>query len=210
MSLSFKVQARRNGFSLDVAFETEARALAVVGASGAGKTTLLEALAGHRPADCVRLAVDGQVIVDTALGLAPRAHRRAIGYVFQDGRLFPHLTVGGNVGFARAYAVQPMEVSEALRLVGLEGFERRWPNSLSGGEQRRVAFARALVARPRLLLLDEPFTGLDEARRKTLTPHLIHLRETTGTPIVIVSHDPRDVADLAQAVLTIGEGRRIV
>lgn len=208
MSLAFHVKAHRDAFTLDVAFETDARVVAVVGPSGAGKSTLLEGLAGLARADVVRLTVDGAVVVDTASGLAPAANRRGVGHVFQEGRLFPHLTVAGNVGFSRPYAPDPLMVAEALRLVDLEGFEARWPNSLSGGEARRVAVARALVARPRLLLLDEPFTGLDLARRTALIGHFIQLRDRIGTPMVIVSHDERDIADLAQTVLTIEVGRR--
>ena len=132
MSVAFKVTARRGAFHLDVAFETAVRAIAVVGASGAGKTTLLQGLAGLTPVTRARLVLDGQTLVDTDAGVRPAAHRRGVGYVFQDGRLFPHLRVGANVGFARPYATDPMSVDEALRLVDLEGFEDRWPASLSG------------------------------------------------------------------------------
>lgn len=207
MSLAFQVRARRDAFTLDVAYETDARVVAVVGASGAGKTTLLEGLAGLGPVDTARLVIDGQVLVDTALGLAPPPHRRGVGHVFQDGRLFPHLRVGANVGFSRPYVADGMDVTEALRLVDLEGYERRWPGTLSGGEARRVAVARALAGRPRLLLLDEPFTGLDGRRRTDLIEHLVRLRDQIGTPMVIVSHDQRDFEGLAAAVLTIESGR---
>lgn len=208
MSLAFRVKARRGAFDLDVAFASDARAIAVVGPSGAGKTTLLMGLAGLAPADTVVLTVSGATVVDTPCGLAPRAHQRRVGYVFQDGRLFPHLSVAANVDFARPYVSDPLSVTEALRLVDLEGFDRRWPASLSGGEARRVAIARALAARPRLLLLDEPFTGLDARRRDALIPYLLRLRDEVETPMLIVSHDARDVEDLAQAVLTIDAGRR--
>lgn len=208
MSVSFHVRARRGAFDLDVAFDTEARSLAVVGASGAGKTTLLQGLAGLTPVDAVRLTVGGAEVADSVAGRMPPAHRRSVGYVFQDGRLFPHLTVGANVGFSHRYAQAPMPVAEALRLVDLEGFENRWPASLSGGEARRVAIARALASRPRLLLLDEPFTGLDARRREMLIPYLRRLDEEVGTPMILVSHDPRDLASLAQEVLTLDGGRQ--
>jgi molybdate transport system ATP-binding protein len=205
MSLAFAVRARRGGFTLDVAFRTSARSLAVVGPSGAGKTTLLHAIAGLAPGE-VSVALDDRLLVDTAAGLSPPAHRRRIGYVFQDGRLFPHLRVGANVGFSAPHVEDPLSVADALRLVDLEGFETRWPASLSGGEVRRVAIARALASRPRLLLLDEPFTGLDAARREALTPYLLRLRDVVAVPMIIVSHDPRDIETLALDVLTLDRG----
>jgi molybdate transport system ATP-binding protein len=209
MSLSLHVRARRGDFDLDVTFETGARAVALIGPSGAGKTTLLQALAGLIPADTVRLVVDDATVVDTAAGPIPPAHRRGLGYVFQDGRLFPHLSVGANVAFGRPWATRPMTVAEALKLVDLEGFEHRRPAGLSGGEMRRAAIARALLPRPRLLLLDEPFAGLDAARRQALIPYLVMLRDTLETPMIVVSHDDRDVADLAETVLTLDRGRRV-
>lgn len=209
MSLSFRVRARRGDFALDVAFAEDVRCLVVVGPSGAGKTTLLQGLAGLGPVDEVHLAIEGQVVVDSTTGPAPPAHRRGVGYLFQEGRLFPHLNVGANVAFARPYATDPMDLIEALDLVDLKGYETRWPATLSGGEMRRVAFARAIAARPRILLLDEPFAGLDARRRDALIPYLIRLRDEVGTPMVIVTHDPRDVAALSQAVLRIEDGRTV-
>lgn len=208
MSLAFEIRLRRSGFELDVAFESEARAIAVVGQSGAGKTSLLQGLAGLVRVEAARLAIDGAPLVDTKRGISPPPHRRGVGYVFQDGRLFPHLRVADNVGFGRPYADNPMRVADALRLVDMDGFERRWPSSLSGGEARRVALARALATRPKLLLLDEPFTGLDDARRSELIPYLLRLRDEIGTLMILVSHDRRDVDDLAHAVVEIAQGRR--
>ncbi|WP_395945913.1 ATP-binding cassette domain-containing protein [Brevundimonas sp.] len=204
MSIAFDIRLRRGDFRLDVAFETDARAVAVVGPSGVGKTSLLQGLAGLVRVDEAELRVDGVPVLDTRSGLAPPPHRRGVGYVFQDGRLFPHMRVGDNVGFGRHYADAPMTVGEALRLVDLEGFEMRWPASLSGGEMRRVALARALATRPKMLLLDEPFTGLDDGRRADLIPYLLRLRDELATQMIIVSHDQRDVGDLAQSVLVMG------
>jgi len=209
MSLSFWVRARRGDFALDAAFETTGKAVGLVGPSGAGKTTLLQGLAGLIPTEEVRLTVDDRTLVDTAMGLAPPAHARGLGYVFQDGRLFPHLSVGGNVAFGARWAANPMSVADALRLVDLEGFEHRRPAGLSGGEMRRVAIARALLPRPRLLLLDEPFAGLDDARRQALIPYLVKLRDTLKTPMIVVSHDDRDVAALTETVLTLDHGRSV-
>jgi molybdate transport system ATP-binding protein len=206
-SLAFRVRARRGEFDLDVAFETDVLAVGLIGPSGAGKTTLLQGLAGLVAVDEVRLTVGGAPVVDTAAGLVPPAHGRGLGYVFQDGRLFPHLSVGANVAFGRRWATDPMTVAEALKRVDLEGLEHRRPMSLSGGEARRAAIARALLPRPRLLLLDEPFAGLDDRRRQALLPYLLRLRDELKTPMIVVSHDDRDISALAQTVLTLDRGR---
>ncbi|WP_288759886.1 ATP-binding cassette domain-containing protein, partial [uncultured Brevundimonas sp.] len=143
----------------------------------------------------------------TATRLDPPAYARGVGYVFQDGRLFPHLSVGANVAFGARYAATPMSTAEALALVDLAGFEDRRPRSLSGGEARRAALARALLPRPRLLLLDEPFTGLDDERRARLTGNLQRLRDETGVPLILVSHDARDVEQLTDHVVELRDGR---
>ncbi|PZU61782.1 MAG: hypothetical protein DI552_02070 [Brevundimonas sp.] len=205
--LDFRVRARRDDFELDVQVQAASSTLAIVGRSGAGKTTLLQALAGLAPRAEVRLAVDGRAVVDTATRLDPPAHARGVGYVFQDGRLFPHLSVGANVAFGARYAAAPMSTAEALALVDLAGFEDRRPRSLSGGEARRAALARALLPRPRLLLLDEPFTGLDDERRARLTGNLQRLRDETGVPLILVSHDARDVEQLTDHVVELRDGR---
>lgn len=209
MSLSVAAKACRGDFDLDFAFDSDAHAVAVEGASGAGKTTLLMALAGLVPSSSTRLVVDDKVVVDLAAGVRPAPHRRRIGYVFQDGRLFPHLSVADNVAFGRRFAANPIPVAETLALLDLTGFEARWPNSLSGGEARRVALARALCRDPAILFLDEPFAGLDQKRRDALMPYLIRLRDDLSIPILLVSHDPRDADALAQDRVQIESGRRV-
>ena len=205
--IAFHVRAQRDAFSLDFGARSDTRALAVEGPSGAGKTTLLLALAGLAPATSVRLQIDDDVIVDTDASLSPPTHRRRIGFIFQDARLFPHLTVADNLAFGARYAPHPMAVEAALDLVDLAGFGRRWPRSLSGGEARRVAIARALCMDPRILFLDEPFAGLDAERRDALTPYLKRLRDETTIPLILVSHDPRYIAALAQDRVGLREGR---
>jgi molybdate transport system ATP-binding protein len=204
MSLAFDLSVRRGDFSLDLSVETAARALAVSGPSGAGKTSLLQGLAGLIAVERARLVIGGETVVDTAASLAPPVHRRRLGYVFQDGRLFPHLTVAQNIAFAHRYVADPLPVAEALDLVDMAGFEHRRTDTLSGGEARRVAIVRALAARPRLLLLDEPFTGLDAARKAALTPYLLRLRDRAGVPMIVVSHDDRDLAALAEDGIQLG------
>lgn len=205
--VGFVVRASRPDWALEATLESGAGAIALVGPSGAGKSSLLMALAGLLPGAQVRLDVAGLRLVDTAAGLDPAPHHRGVGYVFQDARLFPHLSVGRNIGFGRPYAENPMSVGEALALVDLEGFEERRPATLSGGEARRAALARALLVRPKLLLLDEPFSGLDGARRLNAIAEIRRLRERIATPLILVSHDERDVQALAEQVLVIENGR---
>jgi len=207
VSLVCDIAAERGGFRIDARFQSRARVLAVQGASGAGKTTLLHAIAGLIPVERARFAIDGGAVMDTAAGLSPMPHRRGIGYVFQDMRLFPHLTVAGNIAFGRRFAADPPEIGPILALLDLELLADRWVRNLSGGEARRVAIARALATGPRLLLLDEPFSGLDARRRDELIPYLAALRDTTATPILLVSHDPGDADRLAEDRVEMIAGR---
>lgn len=206
MSLACHAVGRRGAFAFDIGFDSPARCVAVVGPSGCGKTTFLHALAGLITGCAAQIRIDDTPVLDDRHVRQP-VHRRAVGYVFQDIRLFPHLTVEQNIAFAGPYGRHAMTVSRALELMDLRGFERRRPGGLSGGEARRVALARALVAQPRLLLLDEPFTGLDVQRRERLAPYLLRLRDEAGLPMILVSHDPRDLALIAQDVVVVQEGR---
>jgi molybdate transport system ATP-binding protein len=183
---------------------------AVMGASGSGKTTLLRALCGLEASAQARVVLDGAVLHDTAAGIRLPAHRRGLGHVFQDARLFAHLTVAGNLRYAarRAPRGRPGPhwdaVVEALDLAPL--LSRR-THGLSGGERQRVAIARALLAAPRLLLMDEPLAALDLRRKAELLPYIARLPRTFGIPVLYVSHAVEEVAQLAHEVLILTAGR---
>lgn len=184
----------------------EGEILAVVGPSGSGKSTLLRAVAGLQALDSGSVQLDGRSLA----GVPP--HRRQVGLMFQDHALFPHRDVAGNVGFGpRMGGVDRREVAtrvaELLALVDLEGYDRRAIPSLSGGEQQRVALARALAARPRLLLLDEPFGALDRPRRERLAADVRRIAHQLGLTVVAVTHDHREAFALADRIAVLDAGR---
>ena len=201
---------RRGGFELAAKFESSSGVTAVFGPSGAGKSTLLDLIAGlERPATG-RIALDGEVLVDTAARAWVPPHRRRLGYVFQDGRLFPHLSVRENLRFGQRFArVRTRAADEArvVEMLGIGGLLDRRPATLSGGEKQRVAIGRALLSAPRLLLLDEPMASLDAARRSEILPWLERLRDEAAVPIVYVSHSLAEVARLADDVVLLEHGR---
>ncbi len=210
MSLSVAIRHRQGQFTLDATFETAGRLTAIFGASGSGKTTLVNAIAGLVKPEAARIVVDGQTLTDTAQGISLAAHRRRIGYVFQDARLFPHLSVEQNLGYGRWF-VPPRERyvdrGTVLSLLGIAHLLKRRPGDLSGGERQRVAIGRALLASPRLLLMDEPLASLDQARKAEILPFVERLRDEIGIPIVFVSHSASEVLRLATDIVTIAEGR---
>lgn len=212
MSALIEVQVKRQigGFTLDADFKSDARLTALFGRSGAGKTTVINMIAGLIRPDAGRVVVKGEVLVDVARGIFTPKHRRRVGYVFQDARLFPHLNVRQNLLFGRWFArSEPggMDLDQVVALLGLETLLKRRPEGLSGGEKQRVAIGRALLARPRLLLMDEPFAALDETRKNEIFPYMERLRDETDTPIVYVSHALREVARLAGAIVLMDQGK---
>jgi len=210
MTLSVRLQHAFGGFTLDVAFEAPAGVTALFGRSGSGKTTVINAVAGLLRPATGWVAVDGSVLLDTATGRNLPPHRRRMGCVFQEGRLFPHLTVRQNLLYGRWFAPAPNEGVAFDRVVGMLGIGAllpRRPGALSGGEKQRVAIGRALLGNPRLLLMDEPLAALDEARKAEILPYLERLRDETGVPILYVSHSVAEVARLATTVVLIEGGR---
>jgi molybdate transport system ATP-binding protein len=210
MRISLDVQHRAGPFSLDVKLDCAGPVTAVFGPSGAGKTTLLHILAGLvRPASG-RISVDDRVWLDTARGVCLPPHERAVGYVFQEGRLFPHMSVRHNLTYGEAFAKTRAALApfdEVVDLLGLAPLLTRRTRNLSGGEQQRVAIGRALLARPRLMLMDEPLASLDAARRAEILPYLDRLRARFAIPTLYVSHSAEEVERLADEVATIEDGR---
>ena len=196
-------------FSLEVGFSSDARITCLFGRSGAGKTTVAELVAGLIRPGRGRVTLDGEGLFDSDTGLSVPAWKRRIGYVFQDSRLFPHMTVRDNLlyGARRARDLHPA-LDQTVALLGLESLLERRPGALSGGEARRVAIGRALLTRPRLLILDEPLAGLDGARRGDILPYLDRLARD-GPPILYVSHSVEEVARLADQVVLVGDGRAL-
>ncbi|HEY3814473.1 MAG TPA: molybdenum ABC transporter ATP-binding protein [Caulobacteraceae bacterium] len=201
MSLDVDIDARRGGFTLDAAFQSNARALAFFGRSGAGKSTLADVVAGLLKPKRGRIVLDGETLFEQGKRFVP-AWKRRIGVVFQDPRLFPHLSVRENLRFGNAEA----ELGEIAALLGIDTLLDRRPRTLSGGEARRVAIGRALVAKPRLLILDEPLAGLDGARRAELLPYLERLKAEGGPPLIYVSHMVDEVTRLADEIVLLGHG----
>lgn len=210
MTLSVDIRHRQGDFALEAAFESGGRLTALFGASGSGKTTLVNLIAGlAKPAEG-RIAVDGRVLVDTEARLYVPAHRRRIGYVFQDARLFPHLSVGQNLRYGRFFTPSPERYADMAAVVDLLGIGHlldRRPGLLSGGEKQRVAIGRALIASPKLILMDEPLAALDDARKEEILPYIERLRDETKIPIVYVSHSIAEVSRLATDAVILAGGK---
>ncbi|MCA0300985.1 MAG: molybdenum ABC transporter ATP-binding protein [Proteobacteria bacterium] len=215
MSLEVDVDLARGSFRLAARFSAPSGLTALFGRSGSGKTTLVDIVGGLVRPDRGRVAVDGQALVDTASGTFMPRHRRRLGYVFQDSRLFPHLNVRRNLLYGRWFnraaslvgGGAPADLDTVVELLGIGALLERAPESLSGGEKQRVAIGRALLAHPRLLLMDEPLASLDEQRRGEILPYIERLRDEAGVPILYVSHSAAEVARLATTVVLLADGK---
>ena len=208
--LSLDVEKRLGAFQLAAKFETEARVTALFGPSGAGKTTIINMIAGLVAPDRGRIMYRGKLLFDAAGKVNLPPHRRQFGYVFQDGRLFPHLTVRGNLEYGRRMYRLKRDAGELERIVAMLDIGHlsdRRPGKLSGGERQRVAIGRALLMRPQLLLLDEPLASLDAARKAEIMPYLERLRDEAEVPMLYVTHQADDARRLATTVVRIEAGR---
>lgn len=194
---------------LDLAFRSAARTLALFGHSGAGKTSVLNAVAGLLAPQSGRIVLDGEVLLDTAAGIRVPVARRRIGYVFQDGRLFPHLSVRHNLVYGAPVrgGTHGAEFATVVDLLELGPLLERRPHNLSGGERQRVAVGRALLSNPRALLLDEPLTGLHAEARAQVLDYLRRLKQELRVFTVLVTHHADEVGALADEVVRLAAGR---
>ncbi len=214
MSLSVHIRHRLEGFDLEVDFDAPSGLTALFGgASGTGKTSVVNAVAGLSRPDQARIAVGDWTLCDTTRHYHLPPHKRRLGYIFQEGRLFPHLTVRQNLRYGGAWFTRQHgpgdDMGRVVEMLGIGPLlDRRPPGALSGGEKQRVAIGRALLAKPRLILADEPLAALDEARKAEILPYFERLRDEAGIPILYVSHSPpAEVARLATTVVALERGK---
>lgn len=200
--LKLDIELQRGNFHRHVRIDDEARIVALTGPSGAGKTTVLNAIAGLVTPRSGRIEIDARVLFDHERRIDLPTHRRRIGYVFQESRLFPHLDVRRNLIYGRhgRGAEDRFGFDAVVELLGIGGLLSRHTRNLSGGEAQRVAIGRALLSQPAILLFDEPLSALDQARREELIPYLQRVRDEIRLPMLYVSHHPDEVRRLAEAI----------
>lgn len=210
MSFDIDIEARRGAFSIAAKFHADPGLTVLFGPSGAGKTSVLDLIAGVLEPIRGHIAVDGHTLYDSAARVNLPPEKRCVGYVFQDARLFPHLSVRANLMYGYNRAAPGRRYAQLAQIVDLLGVGEllgRAPSSLSGGEQQRIAIGRAILASPRLLLMDEPLASLDEPRKREILPYIERLRDDLKIPILYVTHLVPEVERLAQGVVELADGR---
>jgi molybdate transport system ATP-binding protein len=204
------IEKQLGEFRLSVSFTSNGLVTGLFGNSGTGKTSIVNLIAGLLTPDRGRILLNGEVLDDTASGVHVPPHKRRIGYVFQDARLFPHLSVRQNLDYGRRMNGLDSDAAAEKRTVDLLDIGHlldRRPAQLSGGERQRVALGRALLAKPKLLLLDEPLGALDDERKAEIMPYFVRLRDEASVPMVLVSHDADEVRKLATNVVMLKGGK---
>jgi molybdate transport system ATP-binding protein len=210
MMLAVEAEKQLGVLKLSVKFRAAHGATALFGASGSGKTSIINMIAGLLTPDRGAISLDDATLFDSGKRIDVPPHRRRIGYVFQEGRLFPHLSVRQNLDYGRRMSGVPHDDGAFARIASLLDIGRlldRRPGHLSGGERQRVAVGRALLMRPKLLLLDEPLASLDAGHKREILPYLVRLRDDAGIPMVYVSHSPGEVRRIATTVVRLDAGQ---
>jgi len=211
MTLRVNIRHRQGEFTLDARFSSDGGVTALFGRSGSGKTTIVNAIAGLVRPQEGRIEVDGAPVFDSQAGVWIPPHLRRLGYVFQEARLFPHMSVAQNLLYGQRFGGRTARggasLADVVELLGVGGLLDRRPADLSGGEKQRVAIGRALLSHPRILLMDEPLASLDEARKQEILPYIERLRDEAVAPIVYVSHSAAEVRRLATTVVLMENGR---
>lgn len=208
-TLSVSLRHRQGAFRLDAAFAVEGGLTALFGPSGSGKSTVIAALAGLLRPDEGTIRFGEKTWLDSANGIFVPPHRRRVGCVFQEARLFPHMRVRQNLNYGRRYnprGARAVPFDDVVAMLGIGHLLDRWPSGLSGGEKSRVAIGRTLLAAPDLLLMDEPLASLDTARKQEIIPYIERVRDESGVPILYVSHAVAEVARLATEVVLMENG----
>ncbi len=208
--IEVSVTEQLGAFTLEAEFAADGRFIALFGPSGSGKTSLINVIAGLTRPKRGRVAIDGATLLDSARGVFLPPHKRRLGMVFQEGRLFPHLSVKQNLLYGAWFAGAEHgdeTLPRVASLLGIDGLLGRYPRRLSGGEKQRVAIGRALLAAPKLLLMDEPLASLDDARKQEIMPYLERLRDEARIPIIYVSHSVAEVARLSDTLVILAGGK---
>jgi molybdate transport system ATP-binding protein len=210
MTLSISIQHAFEGFTLDATFDAPQGLTVLYGRSGSGKSTIINAVAGLVQPEKAKITIGAQVLQDSDAGIFLPPHKRRLGYIFQDSRLFAHLSVARNLDYSAQATQRPIDQRHRARVIdmlGIGALLNRRPAALSGGEKQRVAIGRALLAAPQLILADEPLAALDAARKAEILPYFEQIRDETDIPIIYVSHSANEVARLATTVIAIKDGK---
>lgn len=209
MTLIAHIRHRFGGFTIEAELQTEAHVTALSGPSGSGKTTLIRVLAGLVQPEYAKITLGGKVLADTVNDIWMPPYKRGIGVVFQDARLFPHMSVANNLAYGNKTAASDGSLLRIAEMLGIEELLDRRPGTLSGGETQRVALGRALLSEPRLILLDEPLAALDDERKNDILPYLERMKDAGGPPMIYVSHAMDEILRLADQLVLIRKGRTV-
>ena len=207
--IKIEAKLQRKHFNFDVSLQIDQRVTAIFGPSGSGKSTLLSLIAGITQPNSGRIFIDGECVFDSQSGINKPVHQRRVGLVFQDGRLFPHMSVEQNLNYAfklNAHQKQLIQPAEIMKLLALETLKKQQPHQLSGGEKQRVALGRSLLSSPRLLMLDEPLASLDEKLKQQILPYLKLVAENINIPMLYVSHSMDEILQLTSDIIYIENG----